>query len=233
MAIKPPKASQPVSRGRGRPALHRTAPLERDDILDCALRIVQKEGREAVSMRRLARELGVTPMALYHHVPDKPALMSALVDRVWATITEQTPTVSDPIEFTVQSCLNIRRVWLTYFDLASLAVAVAEPDDAFFALTKSIAEGFEVLGFPDVPLAYNAIQNFTLGSVEIAANRKASSLYFGRDPKAVRSRALRLLSKQDASSNHRGVVDARFDEGDERYFEGSLRALIAGLRAGA
>ena len=34
-------------------------------------------------MRRVARDLGVTPMALYHHLPDKDALLNAAVDQVF------------------------------------------------------------------------------------------------------------------------------------------------------
>jgi AcrR family transcriptional regulator len=227
----PPRKQPPTpTRRRGRPALNRTTPLEREEILDRALAIVKKEGREAVSMRRLAGELGVTPMALYHHVPDKPALMSAMVDRVWDLIFLSMPRPGpDLVEIAVQSCVTIRTVWLSYFDLASLAVAVAEPNEAFYRETRGMTSLFEAIGFPDVPLAYNAIQNFTMGSVEIAANRKAASAYFGRNPSSARAKAKRLLNKHDASENVRGVVEARFDEGDDAHFEASLRALIAGL----
>lgn len=48
-------------------------------IADVALRILEAEGPEAVSMRRIARTLGVTPMAIYHHYPDREALLLSLV----------------------------------------------------------------------------------------------------------------------------------------------------------
>ena len=220
------------ARQRGRPALHRTTPLERDDILDCALGIVRKEGLEAVSMRRLAGELGVTPMALYHHIPDKPALMNAMVNRVWEVIVASAPTSGDPIDLVVENAINIRTVWLSYFDLASLAVAVAEPDDAFYQETWGMALMIEGFGFPDVPLAFNAIQTFTMGSVEVAANRKAASAYFGRDPKTTLAKARRLMQRRGATADQRGIAEGRFDEGDDAYFEPALRALIAGLLAG-
>ena len=185
-------------------------------------------------MRRLANELGVTPMAIYHHIPDKPTLMNALVDRVWDVIAATTPQAAgtDPIEIVVQICVGMRNVWMTYFDLASLAVAVADPDDAFYDDTMRLAVTIEALGFPDVPLAYNAIQNLTMGYVEIAANRKAASAYFGRDPKAALTKARRLLRKRGATANHMGMAEARFDDGDNAHFEAALRALIAGLLAG-
>lgn len=56
--------------------------LNRDAILDRALALADAEGIEAVSVRRLARELDVTPMALYWHFDGKEALLHALGDRL-------------------------------------------------------------------------------------------------------------------------------------------------------
>ncbi len=52
----------------------------RDRLIHAAERIHQREGLEAVSMRRLAEEVGLTPMAAYRHFRDKDALLDALVD---------------------------------------------------------------------------------------------------------------------------------------------------------
>jgi AcrR family transcriptional regulator len=60
----------------GRPALTRAAVVAR------ALEIGNAEGLEAVSLRRLAQELGVTPMALYRHVQDKQDLINAMTEAV-------------------------------------------------------------------------------------------------------------------------------------------------------
>jgi TetR/AcrR family tetracycline transcriptional repressor len=61
---------------RGRPGLTREAVVAR------ALEIGTAEGLEAVSLRRLAQELGVTPMALYRHVRDKQDLINAMTEAV-------------------------------------------------------------------------------------------------------------------------------------------------------
>ena len=69
--------------------------LSRDAILDRALAVADAEGIDAVSVRRLARDLGVTPMALYWHVDDKNALLHALGDRLLGgldlTVDERVP----------------------------------------------------------------------------------------------------------------------------------------------
>ena len=73
--MKPENASEHVQ-GRGRPSLTREAVVAR------ALEIGTAEGLEAVSLRRVAQELGVTPMALYRHVRDKQDLINAMTEVV-------------------------------------------------------------------------------------------------------------------------------------------------------
>src|SRR3954453_13384745 len=58
------------------------AALTRDSVVARALQIGTAEGLDAVSLRRLAQELGVTPMALYRHVRDKQDLVNAMTEAV-------------------------------------------------------------------------------------------------------------------------------------------------------
>lgn len=58
------------------------AKLTRDRVIDAALRIMDEEGLDAVSMRRVGRELGVEAMSLYHHVHDKEDLLLGIREQV-------------------------------------------------------------------------------------------------------------------------------------------------------
>jgi AcrR family transcriptional regulator len=49
-------------------------------IYKCALCILEAEGPQAVTVRRVAKEVGITPMAIYHHFPSRQALLDAVVD---------------------------------------------------------------------------------------------------------------------------------------------------------
>ncbi|UQX02721.1 TetR/AcrR family transcriptional regulator C-terminal domain-containing protein [Streptomyces sp. RerS4] len=60
----------------------RRAPLNRDRVLRAAVVLADAEGIESLSMRRLAQELGVVPMALYKHVANKEQLLDGMVDVV-------------------------------------------------------------------------------------------------------------------------------------------------------
>jgi AcrR family transcriptional regulator len=65
-----------------------TAETTSQRIYGCALRVLEAEGPQAVTMRRIAKELGITPMAIYHHFPSRDALLSAVVDAEFARLVE-------------------------------------------------------------------------------------------------------------------------------------------------
>lgn len=56
-------------------------PLSAERILATAARTLREEGVDAISIRKLASKLGVSPMAIYRHIENKDALLSALLDR--------------------------------------------------------------------------------------------------------------------------------------------------------
>lgn len=56
--------------------------LSRAGVLAAAVSLADREGLESLSMRRLATELGVVPMALYKHVTDKDDLVAGMIDQV-------------------------------------------------------------------------------------------------------------------------------------------------------
>ena len=58
--------------------------LSRGRILDAALGLVDEEGMDTLTMRRLGAELGVNPMSIYHHLPGKDAVISGLVELVFS-----------------------------------------------------------------------------------------------------------------------------------------------------
>lgn len=55
-------------------------------IAQVALQILEAEGPEAVSMRRIAKAVGITPMAIYYHFPNRDALLNTITDREFAKL---------------------------------------------------------------------------------------------------------------------------------------------------
>ena len=71
----------------------RRAPLSRDRVLRAAVALADDAGIESLSMRKLAEELGVVPMALYKHVAKKEELLDGMIDLV---VGEIDPPVRGP-----------------------------------------------------------------------------------------------------------------------------------------
>ena len=90
--------------------------ITRERILEAAIGLADAEGLEAVTMRRLAAELGVEAMSLYHHIANKDALLDALVDAVIAEVDEaaQADARSDWRTSLRHRCLAARDVMVAH-----------------------------------------------------------------------------------------------------------------------
>jgi len=71
-------------------------------VLNAAIRLADGGGIESLTMRRLARELGVEAMSLYNHVANKGDLVDAMVDLVVSEI--ELPATSDTWDVAVREC---------------------------------------------------------------------------------------------------------------------------------
>jgi AcrR family transcriptional regulator len=67
-------------------APNKRIPLNRERLLRTAIAIADENGNSALTMRSLAQELGVKPMALYHHVANKEEIIDGIIDVVFAEI---------------------------------------------------------------------------------------------------------------------------------------------------
>jgi TetR/AcrR family transcriptional regulator, tetracycline repressor protein len=90
-----------------RPRLSKTA------VVDRGLALADAEGLDAVTIRRLAAELGVTPMALYWHFRSKEELLTGLADRIWAEIDVKVDPQADwsaQLRSIMESLVHVLRV---------------------------------------------------------------------------------------------------------------------------
>ena len=78
MVNQPPAASGDAGSGDGK--------VTRELVLATALELIDRDGVEALSMRRLAAALGRDPMILYRHAPSKAALLDGVVETVLAQL---------------------------------------------------------------------------------------------------------------------------------------------------
>jgi AcrR family transcriptional regulator len=73
-------------------SIHPRTPLTRLRIAEAALAVVDRDGLEALSMRRLGAELGVEGMAIYRHFPNKAAVLAGVVEALLAELVIPAPS---------------------------------------------------------------------------------------------------------------------------------------------
>ncbi|HVC33554.1 MAG TPA: TetR/AcrR family transcriptional regulator C-terminal domain-containing protein [Chloroflexota bacterium] len=80
-----------TSRGAGKPAPSAAdgpgrPRHSREEVLRAGLQLIDAQGLDGFTMRKLAQALGVDPMAIYNYVDDKGALLDGLVEVLWAEV---------------------------------------------------------------------------------------------------------------------------------------------------
>ena len=84
-------AKEDAKRGQRHPPRRATG-LSRDEIVRAAIEVADAEGPEAVSMRRIARELNSGTMSLYWHIGSKEELLDLMIDSIAADAEAPEPS---------------------------------------------------------------------------------------------------------------------------------------------
>jgi AcrR family transcriptional regulator len=149
------------------------AGLSREQVLDAALDLIDRDGVAALSMRRLGAELGVEAMTLYHYLPSKDALLDGMVERVMAQA--ETGLVDGPWDRALADYARSLRATLLRHPGAALLVATRP---AVTPETLRAAErGLTLLcgaGFP-VGQALDTLNSLTLFTVAHAASEVSTA----------------------------------------------------------
>lgn len=139
--------------------------LHRRDVVDKATALLDEYGIADLTMRRLARELDVTPGALYWHFADKQALLGAVADRILEPVTPAEETRWDACVRAI--CSALRDALLSTTDgaeLVSASFAAGKSDrvaDVLRLLTDAATEAG--IDAPNVDLAARTVLYYVLG----------------------------------------------------------------------
>jgi AcrR family transcriptional regulator len=145
------------------------APLSRDRILATAIAVADREGPDAVTLRRIAAELGVHVTSLYNHVPTRDAVTDGMVER----LLEEAKLPTGPLTW---------ERWVREFFEAMGTVAATHPG-AFFALQQRPVQGPRAAASFEVALgaftragmsteeAYGAVKTVSLLALSVGVER--------------------------------------------------------------
>ncbi|MQY08083.1 TetR/AcrR family transcriptional regulator [Actinomadura macrotermitis] len=116
-------APMPTPPGRRpRKAAPRRQPLSQELIVATAMRVLDAEGLDAVTMRRVAQELATGPASLYAHVANKEELHELMLDRAAGEIPLPEPDPARWQEQIKELAFESRRVWTSHRDLARVSL---------------------------------------------------------------------------------------------------------------
>ena len=130
-----------VTPSHNAPRKRRTA-LSLDRVVDTAFAIVDAEGMDALSARRLARELGCEAMSLYHHVPSMDALIDHVIGRLLAQCPLPSPSQAkgqDPLRRACMDYLALAQRHPRVFALATGRSGRAPAPEDFIGLCAAAA----------------------------------------------------------------------------------------------
>lgn len=204
-------------------------PLHRDRVIDAALRLVDEHGIEALSIRRLAGELGVGVMTIYNHVPSKASLLDGVCERVLAAL-DLDAGAPGPWEDRI-------RAYATAWRAAALAhpgafpllltrqlasAAALRPTDT--ALAPLLDAGLDAATAVHVLRAFVAFQTGC-----ILRELGASPTFSGLSEEGVAARRADLAASHLA--NVAAVADTLASCHHQAEYEFGVELLIGGLRA--
>ena len=136
----------------------------KEEILDAAVAIADRHGLAAVSMRAVAEQVGVTPMALYPHIGSKAELLDAMVGRVLGELLPLQAGTDwrDQLRRLAWASRNLarRHPWVASLMFSRPSIA---PDAV--RVTDAIYQALLVAGVPaaDVPRLERLLSTFVLG----------------------------------------------------------------------
>jgi AcrR family transcriptional regulator len=206
-------------------------PLTRERIVEAALRVMDAEGLDAVTMRRIGRELGVEAMSLYNHVEDKDDILNGVTERVMAQFDYPAPTGE-----WAEDARAMSREWRRLLGMhPSVCQLLAERHkpleglasframDAALGLLRSAG-----LSDRDAAQAFNALGSYILGYVTME-----QGLMLGNDDDHARQHDLAMDALQGSGLDNVVACLPHFaDCNTDQQFEFGLELIFRGIRAG-
>lgn len=147
----------------------RSLPLSRETILTTALALIERDGIDRLSMRRLAASLGVEAMSLYNHIRNKDDVIDGVVDLVLARMPRHRPRDAfrgDWQEDVRAIALGFRQVALAHPGVMRILLTRQIFSDGALAITEAMLSALKAGGFPvrDAVFVSRALLSYLIGA---------------------------------------------------------------------
>ncbi|MCL2585253.1 MAG: TetR/AcrR family transcriptional regulator [Streptosporangiales bacterium] len=129
-------------------------PLTRQAIVDAALRVMDSEGVDRLSMRRLGEELGVGAASIYWHVRNKDELLQLVFERIMEEAELPPPDPSRWQEQLGEFAGQMRAIFSRHRDAARISLGRAPTGPVIAVFTEWLFSLLRPAGIPDQVIAY-------------------------------------------------------------------------------
>jgi len=209
------------------PPRPQTTGLTLDTIVDAGLDLIEAEGFDALSMRKLAARCGVGAMTLYGYVRTKEELLGVIADRLFATIDLPDGPQDEPWEDQVKAVFrSVRSVFIEHPELADVVARQHTNTIAAYRGAESVLGAMRRAGVGDEEAvsAFIALTTFTTGFAQREAHADVRSAQA-----AQRLLAIRELPADDFA-NVVELASLLVARESEQHFEDGLDFIIRGVR---
>ena len=203
--------------------------VTRDQVVRHAIEVLDAEGFDRLTMRRLADRMGIRAASLYNHVRDKNELLALVGDALCERISELDPARPwrDRLE---TMALEFRRVLKAHRDGARVLAATPPLGPNRLRLVDQVLHALETAGFSAAETADASIvlNSFIVGFALDEVHGDTSDARSSRRARGDVRRWFKSLSRQQYPTLVR-LADQLVEAPTERRFELGLRALLDGL----
>ncbi len=208
--------------------------LDRRTVLEAALGLADREGLDALTMRRLGAELDVDPMTVHHHVASKDGLLVGVAELLWEEIALPDGG-SEPTETLRTLAHSVRDLFRRHPQTAPLVLRCASLPRSQLELYRAYLDALLTAGIPEPASVLRSILTYALGygSAEVsvlgvqcgpdrgrALTQQELLLYLGQSlptgtAPELASAAVAMIAECDA----------------DRCFQDGLALMLAGLKS--
>jgi TetR/AcrR family transcriptional regulator, tetracycline repressor protein len=207
--------------------------LTRDAVVNRALRLADADGLDALTIRKLATELGVTPMALYWHFRSKDELLDGLAERLWSEIDTDVDTGAPWHEQLRGLLESLLRVLRGHAAAAQLLLQFEKQNDSALRATEVTLEILRGAGFDPVHASEIARSALWTGLTLVMSEPGIETL--APEERAETQRKKQVVFASLPMSKYPRLVECAVPmtacDDPEFHYELGVSMFIAGVRA--
>lgn len=208
--------------------------LDRRRVLETALRVIDQDGLEMLTMRRLADELGVDPMTIHHHARGKDNLLDGVAELLWEEVDHPEES-DDPKDVLRTLAQSVRSLFHRHPEAAPLVLRCTVLSRPQLELWRVYLDALTRTGLLEPAAVLRPVMTYALGTgnaevamLGVACEPDQSRRYTDREVLLFLGQALPADTPPELAA---AAMEIIADCDPDRCFNDGLELMLAGLEA--